>query len=156
MKHLPIIVAIGFMSYSAADAGTTAGGTVKINMTGVFTTPVTPLATLNCTGFVNLVPNNLGAAISSLSLGSVLSSLGYETSSAQGVIKTGGTTFTCTAVVNYRWENFDPTAVHMAIGYTVTAKDPGGSNPGQKKQLIETIAIPAAGTVTTLSVTPRL
>lgn len=149
-------MAVGFISCSSADAGTTAGGTVTINMAGVFTHPVGPFATVNCAAFVNLIPNNLGAAISSLSLGSVLNALGNENASTQGVIKSGGASFTCAAVVPYRWENFDPIAVQMAIGYTVNAIDPGGASPGKKVQLIKVIPIPAAGTVTTLNVVPRL
>ena len=78
-------LAAGFISCSAADAGTTVGGTVTINMAGGFKNPVTPLGSLKCSALVSLVPNNLSAAISSLSLGSVLSALGEENASAQGV-----------------------------------------------------------------------
>jgi hypothetical protein len=158
MKLLPIIAAAGLISCSAAGAATiTTGGTVTINMAGFFKYPVSPFASLTCTAIVTLVPVNTSTAISALSLGTILSSLGEENASAQGVIATGGATFTCSATVEYRWENFDPTVVQMAIAYTVRATDPGGTNPGKKRQLIEVIPIPPTpGTVTTLSVIPKL
>jgi hypothetical protein len=156
MKLLPMILAAGLISCSAADAQTTLGGTVTINMMGGFKNPVTPLATVNCSAVVNLVPNNLSAAISSLSLGSVLSSFGEENAGATGVIATGGATFTCAATVQYRWQNIDPTAVQMAITHRIATTDPGGTHPGKKVQLIEVIPIPAAGTVTTLNVNTKL
>jgi hypothetical protein len=156
MKLLPMIMAAGFISCSAANAGTTLGGTVTIIMTGNFKNPVTQFGSVKCSAIVPLVPNNPNAAISSLSLGSVLSAISEENASALGVIATGGAAFTCTAIVQYRWENIDPTAVQMAIAYTVAATDVGGTNPGKKKQLIEVIPIPAVNTVTTLSVNPRL
>jgi hypothetical protein len=129
-----MIVAAGLISCSAADAGTTVGGTVTINMAGVFKNPVTPSGSLKCSALVSLVPNNLSAAISSLSLGSVLSALGEENASAQGVIVTGGATFTCIATVQYRWQIINLTGVQMAIVYTVAATDPGGTNPGKDRQ----------------------
>ncbi|MGH6795117.1 MAG: hypothetical protein ACREDH_07950 [Methylocella sp.] len=152
MKLLPIIVAGGFICCSAANAVTSLGGTVTINIAGKFNNPVTPTASVKCEAIVQLVPNNLNAAISSLTLGSVLSALGEENASAQGVIATGGATFTCAATVPYRWQNIDPTMVQMAIIYVVWATDPGGTNPGKKKQLVEVIPIPVTGIVTTLNV----
>lgn len=92
------------------------------------------IGSLKCSALVSLVPNNLSAAISSLSLGSVLSALGEENASAQGVIATGGATFTCIATVQYRWQIINLTGVQMAIVYTVAATDPGGTNPGKDRQ----------------------
>ncbi|MGH6795579.1 MAG: hypothetical protein ACREDD_12370 [Methylocella sp.] len=152
MKLLHMILIAGFIPCSAANAVTTLSGTVTINMAGKFKNPVTPLATLKCSAIVTMVPINLSVA----TLGSILSALGEENAGAQGVIATGGATFTCAPTVQYRWENIDPTMVQMAITYRIVTTDPGGSNPGKKVQLIEIIPIPAAGTVTTLNVRPKL
>jgi hypothetical protein len=158
MKLLPIIAAASFISCSAADAGTTIGGTVTVNMAGNFKNPVTAHFTfMSCTLTVSLVPNNANA-ISTLTLGTVLSSLGgLESASAQGIISPDGTTFTCSPTVQYRWENIDPT-LQMAIAYKIGATDiTGATHPGTKKQLIEVIPIPPTlGTVTTLNVNPKL
>ena len=155
MKLLPMILTAGFISCSAANAVTTLGGVVTINMAGIFQKHVTsPFASVECAAFVQLVPKTLNAA---LSLGSILNTTSGQNASARGVIATGGATFACTATVPYRWENVDPTIMQMVIFYTVDATDPSGAtNPGKKRQLVEVIPIPAAGTVTTLNVSPKL
>jgi hypothetical protein len=162
MNSLRMIILAGCLSCSAANAATTTiGGTVTINITGVFSHPVNFLhATVNCKAIVSLVPNNLNTALGSFSLGTILNHLGEQSASAVGgfVPVPPVRTFTCSATVIYRWENIDPTVFKMAIAYYVTASDPGFpvTFPGKKLEVIETIPIPAAGTTTTLRVTPRL
>jgi hypothetical protein len=157
MKTLPILVAAACVLCSPADAGTTIGGTVIINMVGNFKNPVTQQESLSCSAIVSLVPSNLNTAISSLSLGTLLSAIGIEEASADGAVTNGGAAFSCTATVQYRWENIDPNVVQMAIVYAISATDPGGTNHGAAQRLIEIIPIPPArGTTTTLSVNPKL
>jgi len=164
MTYLRLLVVIGLASclalLSPKAHAAQAYGTVVFKITGTFKTPVSKEATAQCTGILDLLPNVSGStSLSSLTIGHLLQ-MGEQNAVATGVILSP-TSFSCVVTVPYRWDNFSASQ-QMAISYTVIAHDPGvfnpvtgvqvGSRPGKSRQIVETIAVPADGTTTTVTV----
>jgi hypothetical protein len=167
MKDLRILLCIGFMSCSAlfsTNANATTAGTVVLNISGTFKTPVTAGGVATCSGIVALVPSITGLpTIASLSAALVFNS-SQQSASASAVITKTGTNFSCSVTVPYLWDDAIA-GQQMGIVYTVLASDPGffngvtfvpGTHPGKTRQVIKIIAIPANGTTTTLTIPASL
>jgi hypothetical protein len=140
----------------AEAAPQTLGGAVTLNLTGTFRTPVTQYGAGECTGILALVPLTTSTTLSALSLLTLFTNAGSEQATKPITVNAARTGFTCSITVPYKWQNVDTTKSQMAVFYTVKARDPGGTHPGKKQQLIKLLPIPANGAVTTIPVAPAL
>ncbi len=124
MKLLRAIIALGFISPSAAYSATTTsiGGAVTINIVGTFKNPLnnngnqgTVAGDVKCAALVALVPSNLNSTIGSLSISTILNHLGEESATAVGTVSSNGAAFTCAPTVNYHYENIDTANFQIVI-----------------------------------------
>jgi hypothetical protein len=143
-------------------------GYVVINVVGGFRTTVSAGGSVNCSGFLALVPTtSSGPTIANLSALALLSSA-VQKSSAIGVINSAKTNFTCTVVVPYQLNNANTASQQLVIGFSADARDPGvynpsngtftgATNPGKTKQLIQIVPVPTtSGTTLTYDVSAYL
>lgn len=143
-------------------------GYIAINVSGGFRTPVSTgagsFAKVTCKGYVGLTPaTSQTLTLSNVSALIMLAS-GVQTSSADGVISSSGTNFTCNIVVPYQLNNANTSNQQLTIAFTAEATDPGiiqgspptftgATHPGKTKQIIGIIPVPSSnGTTQTYNV----